>query len=139
MIVVSVESVTASATSRVPSTAASRGGAPPERKRVHFSFPTCEKSGRMVFDLKGVHKAYGATRVFEGLGDVLGLRGIANVPLHELQHLVLILEHERVEGGFVALLHPAYQRNIARFSPHRLDDPRCALRYHAGYDRPTLR
>ena len=32
---------------------------PPERKRVHFTFPTCEKSGRMVFELKGVRKAYG--------------------------------------------------------------------------------
>ena len=41
---------------------------PPERRRVHFTFPTCEKSGRMVFELKGVHKAYGATRVFSGIG-----------------------------------------------------------------------
>ena len=41
---------------------------PPERKRVRFKFPTCEKSGRMVFDLKGVGKAYGSTRVFDGIG-----------------------------------------------------------------------
>ena len=39
---------------------------PPERKRVHFSFPACAKSGRTVLDLKRVTKAYGSRRVFEG-------------------------------------------------------------------------
>ena len=38
---------------------------PPERKRVHFTFPQSVKSGRMVFDLKSVRKAYGARTVFE--------------------------------------------------------------------------
>jgi ATP-binding cassette subfamily F protein 3 len=32
---------------------------PPERKRVHFTFPTCPKSGRIVLELKGIRKAYG--------------------------------------------------------------------------------
>ena len=32
---------------------------PPERKRVHFHFPQCAKSGRMVLELKHVRKAYG--------------------------------------------------------------------------------
>ena len=32
---------------------------PPERKRVHFSFPACAKSGRTVLDLRGVSKSYG--------------------------------------------------------------------------------
>jgi ATP-binding cassette subfamily F protein 3 len=41
---------------------------PPERKRVHFSFPPCAKSGRTVFDLRNVAKAYGAQRVFTGVG-----------------------------------------------------------------------
>jgi ATP-binding cassette subfamily F protein 3 len=31
---------------------------PPERKRIHFTFPTCQKSGRAVLELKGVRKAY---------------------------------------------------------------------------------
>jgi ATP-binding cassette subfamily F protein 3 len=38
--------------------------APPERKRIHFTFPVCAKSGRTVFDLKSVRKAYGSTVVF---------------------------------------------------------------------------
>ncbi len=32
---------------------------PPERKRVHFTFPACPKSGRVVMELRHVGKAYG--------------------------------------------------------------------------------
>jgi ATP-binding cassette subfamily F protein 3 len=39
---------------------------PPERKRVHFTFPASVKSGRMVFDLKNIRKAYGDRVVFNG-------------------------------------------------------------------------
>jgi ATP-binding cassette, subfamily F, member 3 len=38
---------------------------PPERKRIHFRFPACPKSGRTVMELKGASKAYGALKVFE--------------------------------------------------------------------------
>jgi ATP-binding cassette subfamily F protein 3 len=38
---------------------------PPERKRVHFTFPACPKSGRTVLELEHVHKAYGPRVVFE--------------------------------------------------------------------------
>jgi ATP-binding cassette subfamily F protein 3 len=40
---------------------------PPERKRVHFTFPTCPKSGRMVLELEHVRKAYGEQVVFSDL------------------------------------------------------------------------
>ena len=40
---------------------------PPERKRVHFTFPTCPKSGRMVLELEHVRKAYGDQVVFNDL------------------------------------------------------------------------
>jgi ATP-binding cassette subfamily F protein 3 len=40
---------------------------PPERKRVHFTFPTCPKSGRMVIELANAHKAYGDLVVFGDL------------------------------------------------------------------------
>jgi ATP-binding cassette subfamily F protein 3 len=55
--------------------------APPERKRIHFSFPVCAKSGRMVLELNGARKAYGGNVVFRGLslhierGDRLALVG----------------------------------------------------------------
>jgi ATP-binding cassette subfamily F protein 3 len=54
---------------------------PPERKRVHFSFPPSAKSGRTVLDLKNVAKAYGNRRVFDRVslhierGDRLALVG----------------------------------------------------------------
>ena len=54
---------------------------PPERKRVHFSFPPCARSGRTVLDLRGVSKRYGEVRVFEKInlhierGDRIALIG----------------------------------------------------------------
>ena len=41
---------------------------PPERKKVHFSFPQCPKSGRTVMELKHVAKAYGPKVVFRDVG-----------------------------------------------------------------------
>jgi len=54
---------------------------PPERKRIHFTFPACRKSGRTVLELKHVHKAYGPVTVFRHLslhierGDRIALVG----------------------------------------------------------------
>jgi ATP-binding cassette subfamily F protein 3 len=48
--------------------------APPERKRIHFSFPVCAKSGRTVLELQDVRKAYGQKLVLSKL-DLLVERG----------------------------------------------------------------
>jgi ATP-binding cassette subfamily F protein 3 len=40
---------------------------PPERKRVHFTFPACPKSGRMVLELKHARKAYGDLEVLKDI------------------------------------------------------------------------
>jgi ATP-binding cassette subfamily F protein 3 len=54
---------------------------PPERKRIHFKFPTCAKSGRTVLELKHARKAYGDLVVFRDLnlhierGDRIALIG----------------------------------------------------------------
>ena len=54
---------------------------PPERKRIHFTFPVCAKSGRTVFDIKHARKAYGPVTVFRDLslhierGDRIALVG----------------------------------------------------------------
>ena len=40
---------------------------PPERKRMHFTFPAAPKSGRTVLELKHVRKAYGPLVVFDDL------------------------------------------------------------------------
>jgi ATP-binding cassette subfamily F protein 3 len=39
---------------------------PPERKRVHFTFPGCPRSARTAVELQAVRKAYGELIVFEG-------------------------------------------------------------------------
>jgi len=54
---------------------------PPERKKVHFTFPTAQKSGRMVFELADARKAYGDILVFRRItlhverGDRIALVG----------------------------------------------------------------
>jgi ATP-binding cassette subfamily F protein 3 len=54
---------------------------PPERKRIHFTFPACAKSGRTVLDLAHVRKAYSNLVVFRDLrlhierGDRIALVG----------------------------------------------------------------
>ena len=54
---------------------------PLERKRVHFSFPDCPRSGRIAIELRGIRKAYGSTVVFDGVdvhvarGDRIALAG----------------------------------------------------------------
>jgi ATP-binding cassette, subfamily F, member 3 len=55
--------------------------APPERKRIHFTFPVCAKSGRSVLELHDVRKAYGQKVIFSKLnllierGDRIALVG----------------------------------------------------------------
>jgi ATP-binding cassette subfamily F protein 3 len=55
--------------------------APPERKRIHFTFPVCAKSGRSVLELYDVRKAYGEKVIFSKLnllierGDRIALVG----------------------------------------------------------------
>ena len=54
---------------------------PPERKKVHFTFPASARSGRTVIELRDAAKAYGDIRVFEQVnvhierGDRLALVG----------------------------------------------------------------
>ncbi len=54
---------------------------PPERKRIHFRFPACAKSGRTVIEVKHASKAYGSVKVFEKIdlhierGDRIALVG----------------------------------------------------------------
>jgi ATP-binding cassette subfamily F protein 3 len=54
---------------------------PPERKRIHFRFPDCVKSGRTVLELKHARKAYDRLTVFRDIslhierGDRIALVG----------------------------------------------------------------
>jgi ATP-binding cassette subfamily F protein 3 len=44
---------------------------PPERKRIKFRFPAPPKSGRVVMELHGVSRAYGAKKVLDGVDLVI--------------------------------------------------------------------
>jgi ATP-binding cassette subfamily F protein 3 len=44
---------------------------PPERKRIKFRFPTPPKSGRVVMELEGVTRAYGARKVLDAVDLVI--------------------------------------------------------------------
>jgi ATP-binding cassette subfamily F protein 3 len=54
---------------------------PPERKRVHFTFPPCAKSGRMVLELTHIRKSYDGRAILDGVsahierGDRIALVG----------------------------------------------------------------
>ena len=98
---------------------------PPQRKRVHFSFPTCEKSGRMVFDLKGIHKAYGPTRVFSGIdlhierGDRIALLGPNGAGKSTLIRLLSGVEEP--DAGSRLLGHQVVMQYFAQDEAVRLD------------------
>jgi ATP-binding cassette, subfamily F, member 3 len=101
---------------------------PPERKRVRFTFPTAPKSGRAVLDLKGVRKAYGATRVFEGVdllierGDRVALIGPNGAGKSTLMRILSGVEAPdagtRIEGHQVVMQYFA-QDEATRLEPTR--------------------
>ncbi len=99
---------------------------PPERKRVHFTFPPCAKSGRTVIDLHGVAKAYGDRRVFDSIrllierGDRIALIGPNGVGKSTLMRMLSGVESPdagtRTEGHQVVLQYFA-QDEATRLDP----------------------
>jgi ATP-binding cassette subfamily F protein 3 len=99
---------------------------PPERKRVHFSFPACAKSGRTVLDLRGVSKAYDARRVFDSVdlhierGDRIALIGPNGAGKSTLMRMLSGVEAPdsgiRTEGHQVVMQYFA-QDEAARLDP----------------------
>jgi ATP-binding cassette subfamily F protein 3 len=99
---------------------------PPERKRVHFSFPPCAKSGRTVLDLRNVTKSYGAVRVFAGInvhierGDRIALIGPNGAGKSTLMRMLSGVEPPdtgtRTEGHQLVMQYFA-QDEAARLDP----------------------
>src|SRR5262245_39779834 len=98
---------------------------PPERKRVHFTFPACVKSGRTVLDLREVHKAYGNHVVFDRVnvhierGDRIALIGPNGVGKSTLMRMLSGVESpdhgSRSEG------HQVITQYFAQDEATRLD------------------
>jgi ATP-binding cassette subfamily F protein 3 len=99
---------------------------PPERRKIHFDFPTTAKSGRMVLELKGVRKAYGELVIFDGLdlhverGDRIALVGPNGSGKSTLMRMLSGEERpdagERVEGHHLVMQYFA-QDEATRMDP----------------------
>jgi ATP-binding cassette subfamily F protein 3 len=99
---------------------------PPERKRIHFLFPAAPKSGRLVLELKGAHKAYGEKVVLDSVnlhverGDRIALVGHNGAGKSTLMRLLSAEEApdrgERVEGHQVVMQYFA-QDEATRLDP----------------------
>ena len=99
---------------------------PPDRKRVRFHFPQCQRSGRIVLDLKHVRKSYGATRVFADVnlhverGDRIALIGPNGVGKSTLMRMLSGVEApdtgERIEGHQMVMQYFA-QDEAAKLDP----------------------
>ncbi len=115
---------------------------PPERKTIHFDFPSCEKSGRTVLELKHVRKAYGDLVVFKDLnlhierGDRIALVGPNGAGKSTLMRMLSGEEApdagQRVEGHHLVMQYfaqdeatrmdpvPTVYETLASGSPHNM-------------------
>ena len=98
---------------------------PPERKRIHFQFPAAVKSGRMVFELKGARKTYGAKTVLDGVnlhierGDRIALVGHNGAGKSTLMRL--LSAEEAPDAGTRAEGHQVVMQYFAQDEATRLD------------------
>ena len=99
---------------------------PAERKRVHFTFPSCARSARAVIELRNVRKSYGDLTVFDQTnvlierGDRLALVGPNGAGKSTLMRMFADAETpdvgERIEGQNVVAQY------FAQDEASRLDD-----------------
>ncbi len=98
---------------------------PPERKRIHFRFPDCVKSGRTVLELKHARKAYGNLTVFRDVslhierGDRIALVGPNGTGKSTLMRM--LSGEESPDAGTRTLGHQVVMEYFAQDEATRLD------------------
>jgi ATP-binding cassette subfamily F protein 3 len=98
---------------------------PPERKRIHFTFPACAKSGRTVLELRHARKAYDQLVVFDDLnlhierGDRIALIGPNGAGKSTLMRMLAAAEAP--DGGVRHEGHQVVMEYFAQDEATRLD------------------
>ena len=98
---------------------------PPERKKIHFDFPVCAKSGRTVLELKHARKAYGPVVVFNDVtlhierGDRIALVGPNGVGKSTLMRM--LSGEEAPDAGERVLGHNVVMQYFAQDEATRMD------------------
>jgi ATP-binding cassette subfamily F protein 3 len=98
---------------------------PPERKKIHFDFPVCAKSGRTVLELMHARKAYGDLIVFKDLnvhierGDRIALVGPNGSGKSTLMRM--LSGEEPPDAGERTLGHNVVMQYFAQDEATRLD------------------
>src|SRR6478752_9282707 len=98
---------------------------PVERKKIHFNFPSCAKSGRMVLELKHVGKSYGELSIFRDLnlhierGDRIALVGPNGVGKSTLMRM--LSGEEPPDSGERTLGHNVVMQYFAQDEATRMD------------------
>ena len=98
---------------------------PPERKRIHFHFPVCAKSGRTVMELSHIRKAYGPLTVFDDLalhierGDRIALVGPNGTGKSTLMRI--LSGAEEPDSGTRSLGHQVVMEYFAQDEATRLN------------------
>jgi len=98
---------------------------PPERKKIHFDFPACAKSGRMVLELKHARKAYGDLVVFKDVnlhlerGDRIALVGPNGVGKSTLMRM--LSGEEAPDAGHRNAGHNVVMQYFAQDEATRID------------------
>ena len=98
---------------------------PAERKRIHFTFPVCAKSGRTVFELAHARKAYGPLTVFKDLtlhierGDRIALVGPNGSGKSTLMRM--LSGEEAPDAGTRTLGHQVVMEYFAQDEANRLN------------------
>ena len=110
---------------------------PPERKRVHFTFPHSVKSGRTVFDLRNIRKAYGTRVVFDGSvnvhierGDRIALIGPNGAGKSTMMRMLSGVEQP--DSGTRSEGHQVVMQYFAQDEATRLDPTRTVYQTLAG-------
>ena len=98
---------------------------PPERKKIHFDFPACAKSGRAVIELKHARKSYGDLVVLRDLqlhierGDRIALVGPNGAGKSTLMRM--LSGEEAPDAGARTVGHNVVLQSFAQDEATRLD------------------